>query len=56
MIEEPITESNGGEDGTVEIKLVGRGKMPERGLRNPVPGGSDEFRVGLVSKLELVFE
>lgn len=49
-------DSDGREEGTVGIVLVGRGKMPESGLRDLVRGGREEGRVELVSKLVLMFE
>lgn len=56
MIEESTTDSDGGEEGTEGTMLVGRGKMPERGLRDLVLGGREEGRAELVSKLVLMFE
>ena len=49
-------DSGGGEEGTLGTMLVGRGKMPESGLREVVTGGTEEGRIELVSKLVLVFE
>lgn len=46
-------ESEGRDEGTTETMLVGRGKMPERGLRDLVPGGREVGRVELASKPEL---
>lgn len=56
MFGEPIADSGRGKEGAAGAMLVGRGKMPERGLRDLVLGGTEEGRVELVSKLVLVFE
>lgn len=40
--------SERGEEGTAGSMLEGRGKIPERGLRDLVPGGREEGRVELV--------
>lgn len=56
MFEEPTPDSGRGEEGTAGAMLIGRGKIPERGLRDLLPGGTEEGRVELVSELVLVFE
>lgn len=51
-----MVDSGGGEEGTAGTMLVGRGKMPDRGLRDLGSGGTEEGRVELGSKLVVVFE